>query len=157
MPRRRNAVRLGIPAIIVAALAIIALWRVGPPPEEPHAVGTNGVASAAEPLRSVAEVLGSNVVGRQASLERVRIREVVTDRTYWIGSGDERAFVVLDPDVKRIGIVRMVPGARVTLVGLVRPAPEPEQAMRDWHVDAETARSIKERGTYLHVTELRAG
>src|SRR5688572_26141554 len=34
MPRRRNVVRLGVPALIVAALAIVALWRVGAPAEQ---------------------------------------------------------------------------------------------------------------------------
>ena len=31
---RRAVVRLGIPALIVATLAIVAMWRVGPPPKE---------------------------------------------------------------------------------------------------------------------------
>ena len=64
---------------------------------------------------------------------------------------------VLDPDVKRIGIADVTPGSRVTLIGLVRPAPEPEDAMRRWSIDAATARALRERGTYLHVTEVHAG
>src|SRR5688572_18047392 len=100
MARRRNVVRLGIPALIVAGLAIAGLWRDGPPANEAAAVGTSG------------EV-------RPASLERVRIVEVTSPRTFWIAGQDERAFVVIDPDVVRGPDVVIEPGARVTVVGLV--------------------------------------
>jgi hypothetical protein len=136
MARRRNVVRLGLPALIVAGLAIAALWRVGPPPNEAAAVGTSGDV-------------------RPASLEGVRIVEVTSPRTFWIAAQDERAFVVLDPDVVRGPDVEIEPDARVTLVGLVRPAPAVAQAMRQWAIDAETARALEERGSYLHCTEVR--
>ena len=49
------------------------------------------------------------------------------------------------------------PGARVTVLGLVRAAPTEDTAMRQWAIDAATAAALRERGTYLHVTEVRAG
>src|SRR5881227_2739702 len=99
MPRRA-VVKLGIPALIVATLALIALWRVGVPPQP------------------AAAVVGT--VGREASLEHVRIRERVGERYFWIGSGDEKpTFVVLDPDVKRTSATTLRPGAIVTLIGIV--------------------------------------
>ena len=144
--------------MIVAALAVAALWRVGRPPEqrEPDAVPTTGpVAKITEPVKTMAELLSKNAIGREASLEQVTIRERVGDRFYWIGSGDQRpVFVVLDPDVKRTAATTLRPGARVTLVGLVRPAPTEAEAEQRWHIPAAAAALVADSGTYLHVTEI---
>jgi len=154
-------VRLGIPALIVAALSIAALWRVGPPPRQDATapVATTGAHPAkavTEPVKTVAELLSNNAVGREASLEHVRIRERVGERFYWIGSGDERpVLVVLDPDVKRTAAIALRPGARVTLIGIVRPVPTVAQAEQQWHLAPATAALIADSGTYLHVTEIR--
>ena len=157
MARRRNVVRLGVPALIVAGLAAVALWRISVPLAGPAAIGTTGTASPARtaPLTRIADLLAENTTGRQASLERVPVREVMSPRTFWIGDGDQSVFVVLDPDVRRGPDVRIAPGARVTLIGLVRPAPPPSEAMQQWAIAAATAESLEKRGTYLHAIEVR--
>jgi hypothetical protein len=157
---RRAVVKLGIPALIVAVLAVAALWRVGRPPQQnPTAVGTTGTRAEKTltvPLTTLAELVSNNAVGREASLEHVRIRERAGDRFYWIGSGDERpVFVVLDPDVKRTTETTLRPGARVTLIGIVRPVPKADEAMKQWHLPAATATLVADAGTYLYVTEIR--
>jgi len=158
---RRAVVRLGIPALIVAALAIAALWRVGPPPraKATDAVATSGTSPAkpvTEPVKTIAELMSNNAIGREASLEHVRIRESVGERFYWIESGDQKpVFVVLDPDVKRMTEATLRPGARVTLVGIVRPVPMVAQIEQQWHLPEATAMVVAESGTYLHVTEIR--
>ena len=153
MARRPRAVRLGVPAFIVAVLALVALWRVGVPPPGP----SSSPREALGPLTQLAEVLADNSIGRQASLEDMIIRQVPSARTLWIGSGGDRVFVVLDPDVKNVSGTALHPGASVTLLGLVRAAPPEDTAMRQWAIDAATAAALHERGTYLHVTEVRAG
>lgn len=162
MARRRNAVRLGIPALIVTGLAIGALWRVGaPPPPSPR----EGAPAGGErrdgplaPLTTIADVVTRNAIGRQASLERVEVRQVTSPRTFWFGPADgQPAFAVLDPDVRRTGGAEIAAGASVTLIGLVRPSPPAAQAMRQWQLDPPTAEVVEERGTYLHVTEVRPG
>lgn len=159
MARRRAVVRLGVPALIVAGLALVALWRVGPPVRESDQVATTGSAAPgarAVPLTKLAELLTENAIGREASLEAVEVRQITSPRTFWVGAIDEEpAFAVLDPDVRRTASAPVAPGARVTLIGLVRPAPDPNQAMKQWNIDAATARSLQERGTYVHVTEIR--
>ena len=157
---RRAVVKLGIPALIVAVLAVAALWRVGRPPQQnPAAVGTTGTRAEKTltvPLTTLAELVSNNAVGREASLEHVRIRERAGDRFYWIGSGDERpVFVVLDPDVKRTTETTLRPGARVTLIGIVRPVPKADEAMKQWHLPEATATLVADAGTYLYVTEIR--
>jgi hypothetical protein len=156
---RRAAVRLGVPALIVAGLAVAALWRIGRPPQQhtTDVAGTTGPAAAiTEPVKSFAELMSNNAIGREASLEHVMVRERVGDRFYWIGSGDERpVFVVLDPDVKRTTETTLRPGARVTLIGIVRPAPAAPQAEQQWHIPPATAALVADSGTYLHVTEIR--
>jgi hypothetical protein len=158
MAQRPRVVRLGLPTLIVAALALGALWRVGAPPVEQR--GGNTAAPPATPLAPVtriADVLAQNAVGRQASLERVDVRGLASARTFWFGTGEDTlAFAVLDPDVKRSGGAEITPGSRVTLIGLVRPAPQADVAAREWNLDAATARRVEEGGTYVHVTEVVA-
>jgi hypothetical protein len=158
MARRRNAVRLGIPALIVAVLTFIALWRVGIP-TEPSSGASGGErrgAPAADPITTIGDIIGVNASGRRATLESVEILQVASPRTFWIGPPEgQTVFAVLDPDVRRHPDVRMTPGARVSVTGLVRPSPAPEQAMRQWQLDEATARVDQARGTYLHVTEIR--
>jgi hypothetical protein len=155
--RRRRAVRLGIPALVIGVLSFVALWRVGVVPTtlEPGAAPSRRPAPL-PPLTSPPDVLVPESIGRQALLERVAISTIPSARTLWVGANGIRLFIVLDPDVKRSHEARVVEGGRVTLVGLVRRAPSADVAMRQWRVDAETARTVETAGIYLHVTEVRA-
>jgi hypothetical protein len=155
MSRRPRAVRLAVPAAFVAVLTFVALWRVTSP-SVPASGGASSSAEPLTPLTQIIEVLAQNSVGRQASLERVVIQEVVSPRGLWIGEDDHRVFVVLDPDVRNPSGVPVRAGTRVTLIGLVRAAPSEDEAIRQWALDAATAKAVRDRGTYLHVTEMRA-
>ena len=164
MKRPRKAVRIGVPILVIGLLALAALWRIGAPADARRA-GTppSGPAATFEPLTRIADVAAATGVLRKASLENVRIRELPSPRTGWIDSGSaplaapstERVFAVLDPDVKRPANLTWQPGVRVTLIGLVRPLPPPAEAIRQWNIDETTAAELQQRGTYLHVTEIR--
>ncbi len=155
---RQRTVQVAVPALIVGALMFAALWRVSVPSQR----ATDTTVAAARPavslpaLTETADLLAADAVGRRASLENVPIRAVPSARTLWVGTSDPgRLFVVLDPDVKRSHEARVVEGARVTLIGLVRQSPAPEVAIRQWSVDPDTAQTVRDGGTYLHVTEIR--
>ena len=154
MGRRPRAVRLAIPGAFVAVLMLIALWRISAPVVP--AADTPSPPQALEPLTKIAEVLVDNSIGRRASLEGVIVREAPSPRTMWIGSEDDRVFAVLDPDVKNLSSIAVKPGAELTLIGLVRATPPEETAIRQWAIDAATAKAARERGTYLYVTEIKA-
>ena len=132
---------------------LIALWRISAPVVP--AADTPSPPQALEPLTKIAEVLVDNSIGRRASLEGVIVREVPSPRTMWIGSEDDRVFAVLDPDVKNLSSIAVKPGAELTLIGLVRATPPEETVIRQWAIDAATAKAARERGTYLYVTEIR--
>jgi hypothetical protein len=152
---RRTVARLGVPGLIVAVLTLIALWRVGPPPTDQHrAAGTAGRETTVfEPLTTLADVLASNSVGRRASLENVPVRQLTSDSTFWAGELDARpVFVVVERNARREARA-FEPGTRLTLVGTVEPAPDPEQAVRAWHVDTSTARAVKDAGVYLRAID----
>src|SRR3954471_12861174 len=133
MKRPRKAIRSGGPSLVIGVLALLALWRIGAPSDAQRG---NGTASRLEPLTRIADVVAATSVLRRASLENVRVVALPSERTAWIDSGSaplaakstERAFAVLDPDVKRAAGVTWQPGIRVTLIGLVRPAPAPADA-----------------------------
>jgi hypothetical protein len=154
MGRRPRAVRLAIPAAFVAVLTFVALWRVSGP-AGPAPGGSSPVAEPLAALTQIAEVLADNSIGRRAELEGVVIREVASARALWIGSDDSRVFVVLDPDVKNASHVPVRAGERVTLIGLVRAAPSEDEAIKQWALDPAVAKTVRERGTYLHVTEIK--
>jgi hypothetical protein len=154
MGRRPRAVRLGIPALFVAILTFVALWRVGAPLTSNDGGTASSRATPLDPLTKIAEVLTANSVGRQASLDNVVVRDVPSARTLWIGTDDERVFVVLDPVVKNPESVPVQVGSRLNLLGLVRAVPPADVAMRQWALDAATAEAVAERGTYVHVTEI---
>jgi hypothetical protein len=134
--RRRRAVVLGVPAVIVAVLALAALWRVSAPPHgEPGAAGTIGLNP-----------------DRRASLERVEVRQITSVRTFWAGPLDEEpVFIVSD------GPVRVEPGAQLTIEGRIEPAPTVDVARREWGIDEATARAVRERGVYVRASRIVAG
>lgn len=136
--RRQRATRLVVLGIGVAVLTFVALWRVS----SRFAMGTPDSRSPS--------------IARQTTLDGVRIREVPSRRTLLVGGEDNPWFVVLDPDVKRSGEVALEPGARVTLIGLVRNMPAADTVMRQWELDAEAAARAVTHSEYLYVTEIRA-
>jgi len=160
MKRPRKAIRIGGPVLVIGVLALVALWRLGAPVASQPGTGSE---SRLEPLTRIADVAAATSALRRASLENVRILELPSARTAWIDAGSaplaapttERVFAVLDPDVKRPADLAWEPGARVTLIGLVRPLPTPADAVRQWQVDEAVAADLQQRGTYLHVTEIR--
>ena len=131
--RRRPAVVLGVPAVIVAVLAIIALMRIGGPADrEPGATGTIGLNAS-----------------REASLERIEIRQLTSDRTFWAGEIEDPPVFVVSPTR-----ITLEPGAYVAIVGRVEPAPAIDVAEREWRVDQATARAVKDIGTYVRATSI---
>jgi hypothetical protein len=132
-PRRRRAVVLGVPAAIVAVLALIALLRIGGPGErEPGAAGTMGVNA-----------------DREASLASIEVRQLTSDRTFWAGAIDEEpVFIVSERPVT------LTPGVRVAVVGRMQPAPRIEVAQRQWKIDEATARAVQDIGSYLRATSI---
>lgn len=130
--QRRRAVVLGVPAAIVAALALVALWRVGDPGGEPGAAGTIGIDA-----------------NRRAVLEGVEVRQLTSSRTFWAGERNQApVFVVADSPV------RIEPGMRVTITGRIERAPDIDIARRAWGVDEATARAVHERGVYLRASDV---
>jgi hypothetical protein len=154
--RRRAVARLGVPGLIVAVLALVALWRVGAPvPSEPGAAGTTGgKGGALEPLTHLADVLAANAVGRRASLENVPVRQLTSRSTFWAGEVDGKPVFVVVEKTAQLPVHALEPGVRVRLVGTVEPAPDSGEAARLWSVDQSTARAVKDAGVFLRATEV---
>ena len=164
MKRPRKAVRIGVPILVIGLLALAALWRVGAPADARRTgAPPSGPTAALEPLTRITDVATATGALRKASLENVRVRQRPSPRTAWIDAGSaplaapttERVFAVLDPDVKQPADLILQPGMRVTLIGLVRPSPTAADAIRQWNIDEATAMELQQRGTFLHITEIR--
>jgi hypothetical protein len=125
---------LGVPAAIVGVLAVIALLRLGAPDErEPGAAGTMGFNPE-----------------REASIASIEVRQLTSDRTFWAGAIDEPPVFVVSE-----GPVGVEPGARVSIVGRVQPAPPIEIAQREWDLDEATARAVHESGSFLRARSVK--
>ena len=136
MARRRHAVRLGIPALIVAVLALVALWRIAPPREPLRPVATSGDST-------------------RAAIERIPIRQVTSATTFWAGRIDEPpVFVVVAADATRGSKVTLRAGVDVSLVGVVHPVPAEADMIGRWGIDAPTAKSVRQVGTYIEATQV---
>ena len=79
-----------------------------------------------------------DITARKAAEDALR-RQTARLHSILASIGD--GVVVLDPDVKNLSGTPLRPGMKVTLLGLVRAAPPEETAMRQWSVDASTAKS----------------
>lgn len=153
--KRRRAIRIGVPGLIVGALMFAALWRLGTQRSGDPAATTTERPVPLPPVGTPADVLQATSIGRQALLDDTRVLAAPSARTLWVGDDAVRVFAVLDPDVKRATATPLAEGTRVTLVGLVRRAPAPEVAIRQWGIDAATAEAVRDGGIYLHVTEVQ--
>jgi len=131
--RRRRAVVLGVPAVIVAVLALAALWRLGAPiGSEPGATGTIGLNP-----------------DHRAVVHQLEVRQLTSDQTFWAGPlDDDPIFVVSDRPL------RIEAGSRVTIEGRLEAAPPSDIARREWRVDDETARAVSARGVYLRASRI---
>ena len=144
--------RLGIPALIVAVLAIIALWRVGPPPDKAAPVATTGSGPEkvlGAPIEDAAELLSNNSVGREASLEHVQVRELVGGRGLWIGSAGIGPYSAPRSrrQARRSG---RTAGGNASHPRRHCPAgPTAADAEQRWQVPAAQATLIEQSGTYL--------
>ncbi len=152
--RRHRAVRLGAPALFVAALALLALWRVGisESPATDSAAGTSGGGSEiVGPITRLADVLAANVVGREASLDHVVVQRRVGKRAFWAAAAGRPVLAVAGEDTP---LDAMASGAVVTLRGRVEAAPSLD-VLREWGIDDASAWAVEDAGVYLHVREVR--
>jgi hypothetical protein len=131
--RRGRAAVLGVAVIATALLALVALWQVGTPGSgEPGAAGTIGLSP-----------------DRRATLDRIPVRQLTSDRTFWAGATDEEpVFIVSERPVT------FEPGAEVTITGKVEAAPAVDVAQRQWGIDESTARALRERGVFLRASRI---
>lgn len=132
--RSRVIVRLGIPLLIVTVLTLAALWRVARTPVATDEPATVAMAS-----------------GQTITLAGVEVRQLTSRRTFWLGSPDEvPTFVALDREAP----AELEPGRRVTVRGVIEPAPSVDEARERWGINAATARMVRERGLYLRAESL---
>ena len=146
--KRQRALKFVVLGAAVAALTFVALWRVA----APRATGVPaGPAQRPDTAGGTPQPLGRPIV-----LEAADITEIPSARTLWVRDavGGMR-FVVLDPDVKRTGEPALQPGARVTVVGLVRALPRPETAARQWSIDEAMLARLAGQD-YVYATEIRS-
>jgi hypothetical protein len=152
--RRPRAVRLGIPGAIVGVLAIVALWRLGGTPPS----GNRGQAAApvSAPITAVVDLVAHNTIGRQASLDRVQVGEMVSARAFWIGTSDEKAvFAALDRAAAVPAGLVIAQGTHIAITGVVQPASDAAAVASRLGIDAATAAAVARQGTYLLVTAVR--
>lgn len=130
---RRNRGGLGwlLPLLLLALVVGAAAWMMNRD-DDPNrtvdrdaTVGTSGTNAA-----STAAALGALEPGSDVNLTRVRITDVVGDRTFWVGDGDNRALVIIPEDrtaqTGRESRERFMKGQEVSVAGRVAQNGAPE-------------------------------
>jgi len=101
----------------------------------------------------------SDMIGQWARLSNVKVLNLVSDRGFWVGEGDNRRmFAVLAPALDRGDmdrLVRVKPGQTVSLIGVIERMPSREEAMRRWTtIDNHEADALVKEPTYLLVRSI---
>lgn len=92
--QRRSRRPLGwlLPLLLLALVVGAIFWMMDRDSvtDRDDVVGTSG--------RAAGSAVGALEAGSTVNLARVRVTEVVGDRTFWVGDGDDRALVVIPED-----------------------------------------------------------
>ncbi len=101
------------------------------PPPVAGTVGTEPAAPAAGPITDIATITGAAdataLIGRQVTLTGVPVPAMAGDRTFWVGEGDRRLFVLLpelQPGRPTEDSINVNQGQTVTVSGTLRRAQE---------------------------------
>lgn len=121
---------------LILALVVIAIawWLIASGDDDAETTAVQEPVPAVEsagPITDLTTILNvadrSTLTGREVQLTGVPVGEVVGDRTFYVGSGDQRVFVVLDevatpgqPGVE--GRYDVTTGQTINLSGSVQPA-----------------------------------
>ena len=159
----------GKPVIVAQSLSFLreaGAWRegVGYETREPGAVGT---APMGEEMRGgveqvaiiIAAVPPTMYAGRQVTLEDVSVREVASDKAFWIGgeTREQQMLVVLEEPPGGETKADVNAGQTVTIRGTLQPMPAPAQAMQQWNLKEESKSALKQDVLYLRAQDVQKG
>ncbi len=124
--------------------------------------GTNNDA-VSEPITDVGIIATAptqqSLANKQVQLTNVTAQSVVGDRTFWVGSNNaQQLFVVLSPPLDAGSAENRVvvkPGQTVSVTGVLKPMPTPQQAETEWGLSAEEAQAIGNQTLYLQANQIK--
>lgn len=121
-------------------------------------------ANLGEPLRELTVLYTvvpvDLVIDRRVELENVKVRNVISDRGFWIGaSGDQQLFVRLDPQPQTPGTpiegkVHVEDDDEVDIQGTIRRVPARDVLEKEWGLDATHADRVSNDAFYLWATKV---
>ncbi len=122
--------------------------------------GTATASSKGEPLSDVTDFTNAAdrmaLVGRNVKLTDVNVQRVLTDRAYFVGADENsKLLVLLDKDMNAGAgpqRVKIMPGHKVSLTGILQPVPTAEIANEQYGLGAPNYNAIANEQVYLHVT-----
>ena len=121
----------------------------------------NGTVS--EPIADVGIIARTpnqqSLANKQVQLTNVTAQSVVGDRTFWVGSNNVRQlFVVLSPPLDAGNAENRIvvkPGQTLSVSGVLKPMPSPQQAETEWGLSAEEVQAIGNQTLYLQANQIR--
>jgi hypothetical protein len=121
--------------------------------------GTTGEPALTDLASVVSATIAGRAVGRMVDLAGVTVRSIPTSRSFWIASGANRTFVVVDaPTVQAAtrGGAAIKEGATIALRGEIRqlPGASDQVTVTDWGLGRADAEKLKEEKTYIYASRV---
>lgn len=100
------------------------------------------------------------LAGRRFQLKDVKVGSVVSDRGFWVHTGDDRRlFVRLDEKLDKGAMEQKLnvdKGQSRTITGVIRELPSAEDMQRQWGLDGSEIATLKNEKIYLHAEDFES-
>ncbi len=134
-----------------------------PQPAPTTTVVATPSAQVQEPIADVVVIATApdpaTLAGKQAQLTDVTVQSVLSDRAFWVGSGNtQQVFVVLDESLDAGSAENQIvvkEGQRIDLTGSLKTMPNTQQAQDQWDLTAEEAQQLNNQPLYLQAQNIQ--
>lgn len=120
------------------------------------------VVTTTAPIVDVVEVATAPdkqaLVNRQVQLTNTPVQSLVSDRTFWVGSNNQRLLAVLDEALNSGAAEQRVdinPGQTLSINGFIRRLPPVAEAQEQWGLSAAEAEALENQQVYLQVSKVQ--
>lgn len=130
-------------------------------PVTPVPTAPSLTTTTSDPITDVTIIVDTpdqqSLANRRVQFTNVNVQNVVGDRSFWVGQGNSKVFVVLDTELdqgRAEEAIQVKPGQSLNLTGVLLPMPTSTQAQQQWQLSEAESRSLATQKLYLKADEI---